>query len=148
MSNNEFEYGLDKVLRDFMGIGKGFNEMVVTPSAYKIGSYKTMRTDIIETDTEVKLTVELPGCNKEDIKVKLDENILTISVVKDEESTKTDENGRVVLRERHTGSSSRSFSMPEGMKSSDISAKFENGELFITCKKPVEHKEDTSIAID
>lgn len=148
MGNNGYEYGLDRVMRDLMGMGREFNDMVLAPGAYKMNSYKTMRTDIVETDDAIKFTVELPGCNKEDIKIKLEDNNLIISVNKNEESTKTDENGRVVLRERHTGSSSRSFVMPEGMNSSDISAKFENGELFITCKKPVEEKKDTTINID
>ena len=90
-----------------------------------------MRTDIKETENEYELDVEMPGFNKEDISVSLNDGYITVSAKKDEKETS--ENGRYIRKER-SYSCQRSYYVGE-VKESDISAKYDNGVLKLTVPK-------------
>lgn len=92
----------------------------------------TMKTDIKETETELLFETELPGIKKEEINVKLENKLLTISVNRNEESN--DEENGYVRKERKSGSYSRSFRVMN-VKEDEAAAKYENGILKITLKK-------------
>ncbi len=99
-----------------------------------------MRTDVKETKKNYKLAVELPGFNKEDIKIKLDNGFLTISAEHKEEK-KDEEDGRIIRHERHFGSMSRSWYVGDEMKQEDIKAKYKDGILSLTVPKAEPKKE-------
>ena len=65
------------------------------------------RTDIVETDDSINLTFELPGMNREDIKVSINNDLLTISGERNSES-KSEKNG-YIRREINSGTFNRSF---------------------------------------
>ncbi len=97
--------------------------------------------DLEEKDNMYMVTVDLPGLKKEDIKVNLSDNILTISGERVQES-KSD--GR--YRERVHGKFSRSLSLPGQLDSAKVSAKFENGVLHLTIpKSEVSHSHSIKI---
>lgn len=111
---------------------------------------RSMRTDVVETDTEYKLSAEMPGIKKEDIQIEMKNGILSIAASHREESEQKDSQGRYIRRERHSTSYSRSFRLGEEYKPEDIAAKYEDGILTLTIpKKGVieQRKEPTRIAI-
>ncbi|WP_372748322.1 Hsp20/alpha crystallin family protein [Litorivivens sp.] len=91
--------------------------------------------DIEERDGKYVLTADLPGVSKEDISVELDDGILTLRAERHEESEEK-EKGRVIRRERRSGSYARSFSVGHGVSGKDITASFKNGTLTLSLPKP------------
>ena len=93
-----------------------------------------IKTDIEDKGDHYLLSAELPGFNKEDIKLGIDGDVLTISVEHSEENEKKDDKGAYVCRERHYGSYSRSFDV-SNVKQEDIKAAYKDGVLQLTLPK-------------
>lgn len=93
-----------------------------------------MRTDIIESENQYLLNMELPGFKKEDIQMELKDGYLMISAKKNENNETTDVQGHVIRRERYRGSCSRNFYVGD-IRQEDIRASFENGELKVVVPK-------------
>ena len=93
----------------------------------------TPEVDVEEKDNHYIITADIPGLTKNDIKVNITDDILTIS---GERKTVNDsEKAHYHYRERQYGSFSRSFNLPETVKEDDVSASFKNGILEITLPK-------------
>jgi len=95
----------------------------------------SMKADIRETDKEFIIDAEMPGVKKEDIKLDLRDDTLTISVERDEQVNEEREN--YVRRERRYGGFSRSFYV-ENVKHEGVMAKYNDGILTITLPKAEE----------
>ena len=95
---------------------------------------KIMKTDIKEHKDNYSIMVDLPGYNKDDIKISVDDGYLTISATmgKNEEEK---EHGKFVRRERYFGECSRSFYVGDNIEVEDIKASFKNGTLNLTIPK-------------
>ena len=91
------------------------------------------RVNINETDENVRLTFELPGMEKADIKVAVADDMLTVSG-KREFSSEENKNG-LIRSEIRTGSFSRSFSLSDTIDRENISADYKNGLLEVTLAK-------------
>ncbi len=103
-----------------------------------------MRTDIKETDTGYELSVDMPGFEKKDINLSLDNGYLTLKAEKQEK----EEDGKYIRRER-SFSCSRSFYVGKDVTEEDIKAKYENGTLNLSVpKKEVKKLEKRNIQID
>ena len=104
-----------------------------------------MKTDVIEKDNCYQLEAELPGFNKEDIKIDLKNDILTISASHSENSDEKDNNGKYIRRERRTSSYERSFRVQD-LKPEDIIAQYRNGVLTVNIpkKEALPEKEEAS----
>jgi HSP20 family protein len=98
----------------------------------------SMRADIKETEQEYIVDVEIPGVNKEDIKLELKDDVLSVCVEKNEELK--DERKDYIRRERRYGSCSRNFYVPN-IKNENIKAKYESGILTVILPKVEEKKE-------
>ena len=93
------------------------------------------RTDVVDTGDAYKLDAELPGFNKDDIKIDVENDVLTISA---ERKLENDENKHnFVKRERFYGSYSRSFDV-SGIEVDGIQAAYNDGVLTLTMPKKVE----------
>lgn len=103
-----------------------------------------MRVDIREDEEKYILEAELPGIKKEEIVLEAKDNILTISIEKDEKIDEEKEN--YIIKERRYGSMSRSFSI-DNVNIEKIKAKFENGILSVTLPK-LESKNNKSKKIN
>ncbi|MDD5303112.1 MAG: Hsp20/alpha crystallin family protein [Elusimicrobia bacterium] len=105
------------------------------------------RADARETDAEYILEVALPGVLKEDVKVEVKGDVLTVS---GERKTAKEEPGRTWLRrEAPHGPFLRAFSLPEGLHTEDVKASFKDGVLTLSLRKPPEFKSrGTSVRID
>ena len=97
-------------------------------------AHSIMKTDVKELEDAYEVMVDLPGFNKEDIKLELNDGTLTISAVKslDKENEKK---GNYIRRERVVGNMQRSFYVGEGLTEEDIHAKYENGILTLDIPK-------------
>jgi len=98
----------------------------------------TPPVDVAELDDQFQVKVELPGVNKEDVKITMQENILTIKGEKKQEKESKGSNYHRV--ERSYGSFQRSFTMPTGVKHDKIEAAYNDGILVITLPKAEEAK--------
>ena len=94
--------------------------------------------DLIETDDHFVLRADLPGLSDEDVKVELEENVLTISGERKSE-TEAREDGYYRLERAH-GQFARSVTLPEGVDSEGIVATFDRGVLEVKIPKPEERK--------
>ena len=91
------------------------------------------RVDVIEEDKAFEVHVAVPGMNKEDFKIDLNDNYLTISGERKFNREKKEDN--FYAMETQYGTFSRSFSLPENVDAGKISAKYVNGILEITIPK-------------
>jgi HSP20 family protein len=87
--------------------------------------------DISESDKEYLIKVEVPEVKKEDIKIQMNNGMLSISGERREEKTDR-KNHRV---ERFYGTFSRSFSLPDDVTEKDIDAEQKDGMLYLHLKK-------------
>jgi HSP20 family protein len=98
----------------------------------------TPSCDVYETDNEIVVKAEIPGVKKDDVKVGIEDGVLSISGErKFEEETKKENYLRV---ERRYGSFTRSFTLPTIVDSSKVMAEFKDGLLKVTLPKREESK--------
>lgn len=100
---------------------------------------KVMKTDIKEKDDKYLIDIDLPGYEKENIKMSIENGYLTISAQTSSNSEEK-EDGKFVRRERYSGSCERSFYVGEELTKEDIKANFKNGILKIEIPKKEEEK--------
>ena len=110
-----------------------FDEMFDDSFFRSYNSY--MKTDIKEVDNQYVLDIEMPGFNKKDISVELNDGYLTISGNKSTNNDEKDTKGNIIRQERYSGSYSRSFYVGDSIKKEDIKANYDNGELKIYLPK-------------
>jgi HSP20 family protein len=92
--------------------------------------------DVFERGQELVVHADLPGLKQEDVKINVDQGVLTISGQRTEQQERKDERGSVYHRERNFGSFQRSIALPEGTDVDQIRASFENGVLEVTAPLP------------
>ena len=95
-----------------------------------------MKTDVKETEEGYEVAIDLPGFKKDEVKIHLDNGYLTIAAAKGLDKDEQDKKGKYIRRERYAGSMSRSFYVGEGVKQSDVHAKYEDGILRLDIPKP------------
>ncbi len=94
--------------------------------------------DLVETADHFVLRADLPGVNEDDVKIELEDNVLTVS---GERKAEHEEKGEGFYRiERSSGSFTRSLTLPEGVNAEAIKATFNNGVLEVRIAKPEERK--------
>lgn len=108
-------------------------------SFFRDNNWNAFQTDIQDTGKAYVLETDLPGFNKEDIQIDLDDNCLTIRAERHAEVEQKHEKSNYVRRERSYGAFQRSFDIT-GVKADEIKAEYNNGVLKLTMPK----KEDTS----
>lgn len=115
---------IKKFFSDFPGATAGENEIIYQP-----------RIDISEDEKNINIEAELPGVKKEDIKLQLENNILTIDGEKKNLST----GEKTYFRnERIFGKFSRKFTIPTDVNIDAVSAEFTDGILNINIEKKIE----------
>lgn len=112
---------IDRLFEDTFGRGEG-------------GTSFTPAVDIRESQNELRLDVELPGLNPDDVEITAENGVLTITGEKQTER-KEGEESRYHVVERSYGSFMRSFQLPQGLDESKIEATCNNGILSIHIPK-------------
>ena len=95
-------------------------------------------TDLVEEGDHYVLRADVPGVSEDDVKVELEDDVLTISGERKSEHEQRDNGYRRI--ERAWGRFARSLTLPEGVDADGIKARFENGVLEVTIPKPAERK--------
>ena len=103
------------------------------------------KVDILETEAAYEINVAVPGLKKEDFKIDLNDNFLTISG--ERKFSKEREENNVHVVETQYGNFSRSFSLPENVDASKISAKYADGILEVTVPKDDKKTLKTTIKV-
>ncbi len=107
------------------------------PEGADLGEW-TPAVDISEDDNEFTIVADLPKVKKEDVRISVDDGMMTISGErKHEEEEKKKKYHRI---ERHCGQYTRSFRLPDGIDEDKIDAAFEDGELKVHLPKSEEAK--------
>lgn len=93
-----------------------------------------IKLDVSESDTAYTVKAEIPGVRKEDIDVRIDGSLVSLSAeVKKEKEEKKGE--RVLRSERSYGFASRSFTLGSDVEAAKVVAKYDNGVLQLTLPK-------------
>ena len=111
-----------------------FNDFFTEPM-FNVNTTNRMCTDIKEKDNGYELAMEVPGFDKEDSKVNLEDGYLTISAEHKTSNDKKDEEGHIIRQERYYGSAKRSFYVGDQITKEDIQAKYDKGILSIFVPK-------------
>jgi HSP20 family protein len=125
-------------------IDRFFNESVARSggSAYSF----VPRVDILEEEKAFEIHVAVPGMNKDDFKIDLNDNYLTISGERKLSRERKENNFHSV--ETQYGTFSRSFSLPENVDATKITAKYVNGILEVTVPKDEKKTLKTTIKVN
>lgn len=93
-----------------------------------------MKTDVKDVNDHYEVAVDLPGFQKDEVNVELENGYLTISAAKGLDKDQKDDEGHYIRQERYSGSCSRSFYVGD-IQPEDIHAKYEDGILKLTLPK-------------
>jgi len=93
-------------------------------------SHFSPRVDVSENKQGYTISAELPGVEKNDISVSLENGVLSIQAESKQEN-KEEKDGEVIRQERRFGRYVRSFDLGPTVQESDISAQFKNGVLTL-----------------
>lgn len=117
-----------------------FNDDFFSPMGMLDGMGK-FSADVRETDNEYLVSAELPGVNKEDIKLDYEDNNLIIKARRQEVHDESRDS--YIRKERSYGEFSRAFYL-DNVNKEGIRARFENGELKIILPKQVKTEDSNS----
>jgi len=102
--------------------------------------------DIFNEKDDVILNVELPGIDKDDISINIEDHVLTIKGERKFEHE--DKKDHFYRKERSYGSFSRSFTLSDDVLTDDVTADFKDGVLKVTLKKDTSKEEIKQITIN
>lgn len=128
---------------------KDFRDM--EKKLYGRGGRNLMNTDVKETEDGFELEMDLPGFDKDEIKVSLEKGYMTVSAQKElNQDEKDADSGKYIRRERYAGACQRSFFVGEELTEEDIRGEFKHGILKLRvpkkeAKPAVEEKKYISI---
>ena len=134
-----------------MSLFDDMNSMFDTPFFRSAQTEPAMKTDIKEKDGLYLMTMDLPGFDKDNIKIELKDGYLTVTAEQNEEKEENEEEkGGYIVRERNYGSCSRSFYVGDHVTENDVKAAYKDGALHLTFPKeaPKEVPETKYIAIE
>lgn len=99
---------------------------------------KVPAVNIAETENEFQIELAVPGLKKEDFKINLDKNVLSVSAEKETENA--DETKKYSKKEYSYNSFVRSFTLPETADQTKINAEYNDGVLKLVVAKKEEAK--------
>ncbi len=136
----ELRKEMDQALESFFGKNK------LLPLA-EGKDFLSPSIDVVENDTAIVLTAELPGITEEDVDVSIHNGVLSLKGEKKMEKKDDKDNYHVV--ERRYGSFQRSMRLPPSVDEAAVAAKFDKGVLTVTMpKKPDAAPAERKIAIE
>ena len=107
---------------------------------FSISESKLMKTDIKEHDDKYELIIDLPGFDKNDIKMNIEDGYLAINAKTDINNDEKDRKGKFIRKERYYGECSRKYYIGNNISEDDIKASFKNGTLEIDIPKKEENQ--------
>ena len=101
----------------------------------------TPAIDVVRDDGHLVVRADIPGIKPEEVKIEVEDDILTVSGEHTESKEQKDKN--YVRRERRYGSFSRSMALPAGVDANEIKAQTHDGVVEVTIPLPKEAKKET-----
>jgi HSP20 family protein len=101
----------------------------------------TPAVDVVREDGHLVVRADLPGIKPEEVKIEVEDDILTVSG--EHRESKEEKDKHYVRRERRYGSFSRSMTLPKGITVKDIKAETHNGVVEVTIPLPEQPKKET-----
>ncbi len=128
----EMQHDMDRLFDRFLGRDtvepeRGYAEWMPMVESYTKGN-------------ELVIKCELPGMDPKDVDVSVDENTRQLIIKGERKSEKGTKDEDYIYRELAYGSFERRFSLPEGIKTEQLKAKFSNGILELTMPAPAVSK--------
>lgn len=128
-------------LRDLENMSQGINRLLARRSSRPGGGRDESMAvvewipvvDVMETDEEFQIRAELPGVEKKDVKLSVENGVLLIAGHREQE--KEEKGKRYHKIERAYGSFARSFTMPDTVDDQKVAAEFKNGVLTVRLPK-------------
>ena len=120
---NDFDSMLDGIFND------GWNRSIISSNNPSV--------DIIENENEFELTADLPGLDKKNVNLSIQEGVLKLTA---DQKTNNDSKDAYWLRERYSKTYDRSFTLPNNVVEEKINASFKNGSLKVILPKEEEVK--------
>lgn len=102
------------------------------------------RVDVKEKKSSYEITAELPGIEKDDVHVHLDDGVLSIEA-EHKYDDKEEKDGKVIRQERRYGKFMRSFNLGRDVTESDVKAEFKNGVLKLEVPKVEVNEPETTV---
>lgn len=138
------EFGIE-IERHLSKLGKDIQQFVekVVPLTNEDKDFAP-DCDILESEEEFKILLDLPGLSKKEIGITLKNNVLTI---KGEREINAGEGESFKRQERKRGAFGRSFAVPEDVNAAEISATFRNGVLTVAMPKSDALKDSQAIPV-
>lgn len=132
-------FKLNPAKRDLVNLFDVMDSVLGGKDMFELPRTKTITPAVNVKETDEGYTLELvaPGIAKEDIKVEVDKNLLTISYTEQKEKEETSD--KYLVKEFGYRSFKRSFTLPESVNKENITANYANGVLSLQItKKEVE----------
>ncbi len=123
---------LDRMRRDM--------DQLFGQRGYSSDGYSFPLVNVYDHNDDIVVTAELPGLSKDDVKVNVTGNVLTIS---GKRKPAASEGASYIRRERSSGEFEKTVRIPARVTADKISAGFKNGVLTITMPKSEEYKPKT-----
>jgi len=121
---------------------KPWNEWIGSSNLLGNRMYNVPAVNITEHKNEFLVSLAVPGLKKDDFKIDVDGNMLTISSEKEE--SKEEKDAKFTRKEYNYSSFSRTFTLPEEINKEKIDAKYEDGVLKISLPRKEEVKNITA----
>lgn len=115
-----------------------FNDFMIPTATRRPTREFNPRVNIKENESEVLFTFEVPGIAKDNIKVRIKDNVLTVTGERKVEIDESKE--RFVRREIVAGAFERSFTLPDTVDVDKVKADYEHGLLHVSLAKVEEAK--------
>jgi HSP20 family protein len=96
--------------------------------------------DVWETADELVFAFDLPGVEEDRIDVELEDDMLTVSAVRERAQEVETQSDGIALRERRFGTFTRTIGLPHGIADADVQATYKDGVLELHVRKPEERK--------
>ncbi len=125
----------ENLFDDFFDFPDGREFRNIDRKLYGQNAARVMKTDVHEHEDHYEMDIDLPGFKKDEITLTLENGYLTVAVAKGLDMDRKNEKGKVIRRERYTGSMRRSFYVGDGLTEEDVGAKYEHGVLSLTIPK-------------
>jgi HSP20 family protein len=119
---------IDRLFEDF---SRGFGTLGMQGNTSLVPSI-----DVSETDKDIEISVELPGLERKDVDISIEDDVLTVRGEKKFESDKDDKDKNYHFTERSYGMFYRMLQLPPGVDPSKVQATMSKGVLKVTIPKP------------
>ncbi len=104
-----------------------------------------LRTDYVDEGDTYALEIEVPGVDKKNIKLSVDDGYLTLKATFEKKAE--DDSRKIIRHEKTYGSFTRNYYVGENIENSDIDASMDNGILTVRFPKKKEKEEQSAIEI-